>query len=231
MAHGGNWALGPSPRVRGSLARRVGHPLSVGSIPACAGKPASRCRGARLPGVHPRVCGEAVALDVLPPLGQGPSPRVRGSRRHPVQFVRGIGSIPACAGKPTRGEPERYVNRVHPRVCGEANTSRWRSSSMRGPSPRVRGSLTWTRTVTAAVGSIPACAGKPYTIAPHKAKDLVHPRVCGEAACNVDDQHVATGPSPRVRGSLHAGLREEKDDGSIPACAGKPRRRPSGTAG
>ena len=51
----------------------------------------------------------------------------------------------------------------------------------------------------------------------------VHPRVCGEASFVVPGRVAHPGPSPRVRGSLEARIRLEVDEGSIPACAGKPR--------
>ena len=59
---------GPSPRVRGSLSLSVTIDLFSGSIPACTGEPYSRDDLARLPLVHPRVYGGAVAR---------PAPEVR----------------------------------------------------------------------------------------------------------------------------------------------------------
>ena len=92
----------------------------------------------------------------------------------------------------------------------------------RGPSPRVRGSRSGTDPAISCIGSIPACAGKPVSGFSRSAKARVHPRVCGEALPRVGFQSVATGPSPRVRGSRV----DLGDDliraGSIPACAGKP---------
>ena len=90
---------GPSPRVRGiqlwpALADEVG-----GSIPACAGNPRDGARLARLPGVHPRVCGE--------------SPRGAG-----VPWAQAR-SIPACAGNPLRPRARRRCARgPSPRVRG-----------------------------------------------------------------------------------------------------------------
>ena len=91
---------GPSPRVRGSHAVNENVEPPHGSIPACAGKPGGWSVIGRAPGVHPRVCGEALKLGRLQTVMRGPSPRVRGSRR-----------LGQCVSRP-RG--------VHPRVCGEA---------------------------------------------------------------------------------------------------------------
>ena len=57
---------GPSPRVRGSpRAPRCGDRYR-GSIPACAGKPASARSKPASSGVHPRVCGEASTIASAP---------------------------------------------------------------------------------------------------------------------------------------------------------------------
>ena len=98
---------GPSPRVRGNR-----QPVDVrirppGSIPACAGKPRARGRRAPVRRVHPRVCGETMGrLSPGMPPG-GPSPRVRGNLPKCGPDVTRIGSIPACAGKPSQSRGSR----------------------------------------------------------------------------------------------------------------------------
>ena len=74
---------GPSPRVRGSLVKSHSDLHNAGSIPACAGKPASDSTTAVSSGVHPRVCGEAVSGKRRRDPSGGPSPRVRGSPHLP----------------------------------------------------------------------------------------------------------------------------------------------------
>ena len=91
---------GPSPRVRGSpLVRRL-PTYSLGSIPACAGKPRMGARGHLDGRVHPRVCGEARSAFSASQCRAGPSPRVRGSLSLVTGAVLRCRSIPACAGKP-----------------------------------------------------------------------------------------------------------------------------------
>ena len=51
--------VGPSPRVRGSPYGKPSRFKRIGSIPACAGKPAPSRPQLRAAEVHPRVCGEA----------------------------------------------------------------------------------------------------------------------------------------------------------------------------
>ena len=51
---------GLSPRVRGNLLRVAADVCFLGSIPACAGKPAFAASEASPRGVYPRVCGETL---------------------------------------------------------------------------------------------------------------------------------------------------------------------------
>ena len=174
--------------------------------------------------VHPRVCGETIANLALADVTTGPSPRVRGNRRLTL-IVRSIsGSIPACAGKPGSIPHAVLRPRVHPRVCGETWGSMGRRTEATGPSPRVRGNRLRRPRPAPRSGSIPACAGKPCIPRATSGHQRVHPRVCGETSIRSSLGYSASGPSPRVRGNL---LRYQFDSclpGSIPACAGKPRR-------
>ena len=131
---------GPSPRVRGSPAYLLLDASPAGSIPACAGKPSSSSATPVPHEVHPRVCGEACPMPFRPLCTAGPSPRVRGSHRWGGWPVAPVGSIPACAGKPALARAVNSVRSVHPRVCGEAGPNGCGRVSIKGPSPRVRGS-------------------------------------------------------------------------------------------
>ena len=170
------------------------------------------------------MCGEAPGVRRRPHSHKGPSPRVRGSRRLLQGSLSGAGSIPACAGMDPVGASVANVSAVHPRVCGEARRASSTGWPISGPSPRVRGSRRHAEEAAAARGSIPACAGKPVYGVHARAGRRVHPRVCGEARRNPDGDLRHEGPSPRVRGSRSIGGRQQKRVGSIPACAGKPRR-------
>ena len=172
--------------------------------------------------VHPRVCGEASALPLMSVSGAGPSPRVRGSRIRRAPQRKPTRSIPACAGKPHQHDLALWQVRVHPRVCGEAPTGGCADTRRWGPSPRVRGSHARSDARHDPPRSIPACAGKPHPAASCRRMSGVHPRVCGEAARKTALWPDATGPSPRVRGSLREVGVDGGWTGSIPACAGKP---------
>ena len=114
------------------------------------------------------------------------------------------------------------MDRVHPRVCGEATTPLRCLTRWAGPSPRVRGSPGQPAPRDAGRRSIPACAGKPRVRSRRTARLWVHPRVCGEARFRRQRRRRPSGPSPRVRGSRHRAPALDLFVGSIPACAGKP---------
>ena len=222
---------GPSPRVRGSPAPARRRLAPAGTIPACAGEPSTMGARRRSGRDHPRVCGGAYARRVPTYMAEGPSPRVRGSRRSRLGIGAGRGTIPACAGEPYRRQTNPLAIGDHPRVCGGAAiTSAW-LMTFRGPSPRVRGSLGLVAKVRQAEGTIPACAGEPCPLRISRGARRDHPRVCGGAEAGVTLIRDGRGPSPRVRGSLGGGLKRGVDVGTIPACAGEPRcRRPSARA-
>ena len=213
---------GPSPRVRGSLVCIHQARRQRGSIPACAGKPCRRSAPGGYTRVHPRVCGEASQWPASSRRPSGPSPRVRGSLAGPVAGQVSARSIPACAGKPRSAISASRFARVHPRVCGEAGRRSTSTMWCSGPSPRVRGSQPNHRRAQGRLGSIPACAGKPFPVPPSARLNRVHPRVCGEAALPRVDDAPLGGPSPRVRGSPSGIAVSTPGRGSIPACAGKP---------
>ena len=213
---------GPSPRARGSLRRRNDaldcRPRCAGSpgvfpdnflrsIPACAGKPPEawsfgpgpRVRASPMtenvgrPRVHPRVRGEASAWNHHI---DGPSPCAA------PRFARG--SIPACAGKPDRGEYHEgsiVIAGLIARIPACAKPF----STPSGPSPRARGMRP--------VESLGPVVRGEASETSRNSGTWVHPRVRGEASVILTRPWAARGSQLFVRAD---------DDGSIPACAGKP---------
>ena len=190
-----------SPRVRGN---RPGGCRGLGagrSIPACAGEPAAECCGiqprrvyprvcggtaagqiiTKCPGVYPRVCGGTVGQTIRSAVGVGLSPRVRGNRRADDQVGGRRGSIPACAGEPTRLPRVLHASEVYPRVCGGTARAAHMSTAGKGLSPRVRGNLH------------PLVAGGVLPV--------VYPRVCGGTTLRYVREMMMPGLSPRVRGN------------------------------
>ena len=107
-------------------------------------------------------------------------------------------------------------------MCGGACRLIGTPSTIRGLSPRVRGSHLELGGDQALARSIPACAGEPVAAAVAVDLARVYPRVCGGAVDVVADHPIDRGLSPRVRGSLSGNEAERVGVGSIPACAGEP---------
>ena len=216
---------GRSPRVRGRP-DPAGHALGRhGSIPACAGKTFEALTTEKVKEVDPRVCGEDRSDPDRPRPGWGRSPRVRG---RPVQAqlwnIDGR-SIPACAGKTCQNLNEPRATTVDPRVCGEDLASVQALTISPGRSPRVRGRPVHREGTESRARSIPACAGKTPGEYGRELVGKVDPRVCGEDLAADISAAATTGRSPRVRGRLRKQQYWLANIGSIPACAGKTRRR------
>ena len=77
-----------------------------------------RSGGRSLRRVYPRVCGGTRPGHVRMLTSGGLSPRVRGNLRYQNVNYKCVGSIPACAGEPCRGNLTRRIGPVYPRVCG-----------------------------------------------------------------------------------------------------------------
>ena len=213
---------GLSPRVRGNLPLVPNIFMPPRSIPACAGEPLIGRSGCRARKVYPRVCGGTVEDSYTRVFGGGLSPRVRGNRARESWTDGHLGSIPACAGEPSKGRLIVLTQRVYPRVCGGTTPwSRMRRTSS-GLSPRVRGNHDFVRGVSASDGSIPACAGEPHREPWSCQSQPVYPRVCGGTRCNSVMLTVPRGLSPRVRGNLYGIADPDALLRSIPACAGEP---------
>ena len=168
------------------------------------------------------MCGGAPSLRRHFKLLKGLSPRVRGSRLDLGSETILSGSIPACAGEPPLDPPLDPPARVYPRVCGGATGAKPLESSIRGLSPRVRGSRRLLADEPDRRGSIPACAGEPPSLRPRPRSAAVYPRVCGGAESPGHEPSELLGLSPRVRGSRTSGIGAAISSGSIPACAGEP---------
>ena len=97
--------LGLSPRVRGNQGGDRPAVVQGRSIPACAGEPPPPAWSSPVTRVYPRVCGGTDGEQGAPDLARGLSPRVRGNPGRKTGAGATGGSIPACAGEPTRTCP------------------------------------------------------------------------------------------------------------------------------
>ena len=215
---------GLSPRVRGIRLYLPRVRLHHGSIPACAGDPPERADLEVARKVYPRVCGGSDASNPTPARSPGLSPRVRGIPAHDPRRCSRCGSIPACAGDPRESGANGRSSRVYPRVCGGSAAVGPQVFVGQGLSPRVRGIQDDDARAIAMKGSIPACAGDPDGIFSFSDIFRVYPRVCGGSISIPSCGPLCPGLSPRVRGILVLDDRIVPGPGSIPACAGDPRR-------
>ena len=133
-------------------------------------------------------------------------------------------TIPACAGEPPSREPASWPDPDYPRVCGGTQRTAGLAGPWSGLSPRVRGNRSASVRSEGYTGTIPACAGEPSSLArsPKPKKD--YPRVCGGTHIQPVSSGGAPGLSPRVRGNRAAPAPPRRRDGTIPACAGEPKR-------
>ena len=136
-----------------------------GIIPAYAGNTSPRRRTGRLPGDHPRVCGEHLCRASSYWTSEGSSPRMRGTL-----FLRIIGLrfgriIPAYAGNTEARSTPACPKWDHPRVCGEHQHDGKTVLVLQGSSPRMRGTHRHDSAGTQRTGIIPAYAGNTLSVA------------------------------------------------------------------
>ena len=140
--HGQVGTAGLSPRVRGNLCQHPGCEALHGTIPACAGEPASIPALCTTTGDYPRVCGGTPFAGMRVGRIAGLSPRVRGNLSSVSMCQPLWGTIPACAGEPRSSPARSRRSRDYPRVCGGTQTELIRDMQDWGLSPRVRGNRT-----------------------------------------------------------------------------------------
>ena len=217
-AHG---AGGSSPLTRGKLGELVhflrGHRL----IPAHAGK--TTWTGAYSPPTkaHPRSRGENRCGHRRGCGRRGSSPLTRGKHRRPARDRRGLGLIPAHAGKTTPTPRSSSLLRAHPRSRGENAAGIEATIRDEGSSPLTRGKLRRLCGLKSSTGLIPAHAGKTGTSKRRSSRARAHPRSRGENKDGAGKDLIRWGSSPLTRGKPCASLDDCYPPGLIPAHAGK----------
>ena len=212
---------GSSPRVRGKPLWRSGRSVSLGLIPARAGKTSESPPQGRLRPAHPRACGENFDGAGSGRLGLGSSPRVRGKRHQQWSQPRSVRLIPARAGKTLASERGCPRWRAHPRACGENSRARSHARRNVGSSPRVRGKQARGLALLDPPGLIPARAGKTWSARAAPTAGAAHPRACGENIYDMGFGYRERGSSPRVRGKPGRAPPGLVGRRLIPARAGK----------
>ena len=141
----------------------------------------------------------------------GSSPRMRGTLVAVLFSFVQLGIIPAYAGNTETDATTATSTADHPRVCGEH--------------------LAYFKVERRYYGIIPAYAGNTAQGKLSPADVWEQPRVCGEHMPKASGVNVASGSSPRMRGTLLRVRAERQSTGIIPAYAGNTRCRTGFQAG
>ena len=137
---------------------------------------------------------------------------------------RGLGLIPAHAGK-THGKCAHSPGRwAHPRSRGENRTPPRIAATAAGSSPLTRGKRHSQRHRLPTDRLIPAHAGKTVVSSMTSASMTAHPRSRGENVSPPGVRAPAQGSSPLTRGKPLRVRQAREREGLIPAHAGKTRR-------
>ena len=153
-------AEGSSPLARGGLEDEATGFAVVGLIPARAGRTHAQCRRRALAGAHPRSRGpdkgELVGMGDV----SGSSPLARGGPAEGEVGPDGGGLIPARAGRTWSASSRSPSSRAHPRSRGADTRGSGCAARREGSSPLARGGRSGHQRRCAAVGLIPARAGR-----------------------------------------------------------------------
>ena len=195
-------ALGSSPRTRGTRAPVATARPKARFIPAHAGNTTGRAIGASGAPVHPRARGEHRHAGCWFAVGDGSSPRTRGTLAWWFLGSRFQRFIPAHAGNTPSSPLSCGSAPVHPRARGEHSSSTEHLISLCGSSPRTRGTRQTQGRSAQVERFIPAHAGNtPYICRPARSCS-VHPRARGEHCGRGAFGKRPCGSSPRTRGTL-----------------------------
>ena len=151
----------------------------------------------------------------------GSSPLTRGKHRRSARDRRGMGLIPAHAGKTTRAACRPRGTRAHPRSRGENISASCSAVSMLGSSPLTRGKLLPSFYPPVKRGLIPAHAGKTLLFSLSLLLFRAHPRSRGENGVTRVGDPLPWGSSPLTRGKRSLRGLHRGHERLIPAHAGK----------
>ena len=126
------------------------------------------------------MCGEYCKQHVGQLKMLGSSPLVRGIHLLNFRTKNLKRIIPACAGNTSKGKKQCYIQRDHPRLCGEYFNRAFQNVNVQGSSPLVRGIRRYPPYKPLVHRIIPACAGNTCQCLQPQELKKDHPRLCGE---------------------------------------------------
>ena len=193
--------IGSSPHMRGTPEL-----LLVGAdigriIPAYAGNTNAMSWVTPWREDHPRICGEHRDLAAVAFAWLGSSPHMRGTPWNVAIAWFPLRIIPAYAGNTIARIHRMAGTRDHPRICGEHRNLFDELTDGQGSSPHMRGTPSPIRSQKARAGIIPAYAGNTRSSPTAMARDVDHPRICGEHTSVGTARVSVKGSSPHMRGT------------------------------
>ncbi len=197
-------------------------------IPAYAGRTMPRAVLVINHWAHPRLRGADRRRSRIRAARGGSSPLTRGGRTSLALLPLIVRLIPAYAGRTVHDRARGGHPRAHPRLRGADNSVLYRFSPCWGSSPLTRGGLEWREDLFAALGLIPAYAGRTGQRRVWIADSGAHPRLRGADSAKCDGLTRIRGSSPLTRGGLASVSLRSGPLRLIPAYAG--RTTPSGAA-
>ena len=212
---------GSSPLTRGKRITPHRIPTHSGLIPAHAGKTISSPGRLTSNQAHPRSRGENQVHAVRAQITKGSSPLTRGKPLPRRPGARGLGLIPAHAGKTARISCAACRDRAHPRSRGENRAARGGPCGRRGSSPLTRGKRIAVVSASRSDGLIPAHAGKTARAQSAARTGGAHPRSRGENLVQRGHGQASFGSSPLTRGKRRGPSVAGCTGRLIPAHAGK----------
>ena len=151
----------------------------------------------------------------------GSSPRARGTHPAAMKNYQHPRFIPASAENTPTKIPHRYAGSVHPRERGEHQCLGVDFLVRLGSSPRARGTHEDPVVLPEPQRFIPASAGNTLPPSRQTALQSVHPRERGEHWNAAFLDELASGSSPRARGTQYVMAHFPDGTRFIPASAGK----------
>ena len=194
-------------------------------IPARAGNTPNDTSGLTYPPVHPRAGGEHLRRSIRHDSVCGSSPRGRGTHAADRSDAGPDRFIPARAGNTPFCCLPFCCLPVHPRAGGEHYPIIPVLVSVRGSSPRGRGTRKQSGQCWLRWRFIPARAGNTSPLLSSSCHSSVHPRAGGEHLAVLHRFFDHAGSSPRGRGTPEAVVADVRVSRFIPARAGNTRLR------
>ena len=210
------------PRLCGEKASLVEiHSSMTGSPPPMRGKDSQQSKRYNRTRITPAYAGKSKRLLWWSGHASGSPPPMRGKVSTRVSLPSASGITPAYAGKSFLTLPPYFVNKDHPRLCGEKFCAAVMPSMLAGSPPPMRGKAVRCAVRKSCRRITPAYAGKSAFLRLSDKPRRDHPRLCGEkippwsGACSI------LGSPPPMRGKGQAFSGRIRKAGITPAYAGK----------